>query len=74
MRIAQEEIFGPVQCCMPWRDADEVSTMLLVPHTVLASQAAHHAVPTRISMVSLVSESHVTQMHTTVTLQQWSML
>ncbi|DBB03400.1 hypothetical protein WJX82_007438 [Trebouxia sp. C0006] len=24
MRIAQEEIFGPVQCCMPWRDADEV--------------------------------------------------
>ena len=29
MRIAQEEIFGPMQCCMPWRDADEVSTMLL---------------------------------------------
>jgi len=50
MRIAQEEIFGPVQCCMPWRDIDEVSTMLLVLHMVLASQAAHHAVQTRISI------------------------
>ena len=50
MRIAQEEVFGPVQCCMPWRDTDEVSNVLLVGFaddlgiiscTAAASLAAH---------------------------------
>ena len=25
MRIAQEEIFGPVQCCMKWKNVNEVN-------------------------------------------------
>lgn len=27
MRIAKEEIFGPVLCCMKWQNVDEVSTI-----------------------------------------------
>ena len=30
MRIAKEEIFGPVLCCMKWQHVDEVSTICLL--------------------------------------------
>jgi len=55
MRIAQEEIFGPVQCCMPWRDTDEVSNVLFVAIAddfgiTNCTSAAHHAVQTHTSI------------------------
>ena len=30
MRIAKEEIFGPVLCCMKWQSVDEVSIIWLL--------------------------------------------
>lgn len=54
MHIAQQEIFGPVQCCMKWKDVSEVSSM----HHVHSARCAtdHAAVYTKNCKVVAVLE------------------
>ena len=52
MRIAREEIFGPVLCCMKWQNVDEVSIVcslhwrMGVQHRVLAIHLCYLFIPT----------------------------